>query len=258
MYNDILTIGKFTLHGYGLMIGLGFLFGVLWGMHLAKKRGMNPEFVLDLALFILILGFAGGKLLFIITMIPDIINGTYTFGDVSNGFVVYGGIITALIVGLVFCHIKKIDYLAMGDIIAPSTALVQGFGRIGCLLAGCCYGCETTSNFAITFTHSDYAPNNVPLFPSQPVSSALNFINFALLTLLAKRFSKPGQIFALYLINYSIGRFVIEFFRGDLIRGSVGSLSTSQFISIFIFVFGIIFFIRNTKKATGQTDLNIT
>jgi len=249
MYNNILTIGRFTLHGYGLMIGIGFILGLLWGMHLAKKRGMDSNLVIDLAFFIFVLGFAGGKILFIITMIPDIINGKYAFGDISNGFVVYGGIITALFVGFIFCKIKKISFLEMGDIIAPSTALVQGFGRIGCLLAGCCYGMETHSPFSITFSHSDYAPNGVALFPSQPVSSALNFINFAILTIASMKFDKPGQIFALYLINYSIGRFGIEFFRGDLIRGSVGILSTSQFISVFIFIFGIAFFIYNTKRA---------
>ncbi len=248
MYNDLFTIGKFTLHGYGLMIGLGFIFGLLVGLHIAKQRGIEQNDVIDLALLVFILGFAGGKLLYIITDLPDIISGKYTWRDLSNGFVVYGGIIMALIVALIFCRKKKIDYGAMGDVIATSTALVQGFGRIGCFLAGCCYGMETKSWFHVTFTHSDYAPNNVPLIPTQLISSAANFLNFAVLMVAMKKCKKPGQVFALYLINYRIGRFIIEFFRGDLIRGQVGVLSTSQFISIFILAFGIWFYFYNTKR----------
>ena len=127
---------------------------------------------------------------------------------------------------------------------------------------------ETSSWFSITFTHSHYAPNNIPLFPSQLVSSAFDFALAALLCFIAKKellseseigdvpskgpVSKaPGTIGALYLTLYSVGRFIIEFFRGDLERGSVGTLSTSQFISIFTFAAGILMFvfIRKQNKA---------
>ena len=248
MYNDLFSIGPVTIHGYGLMIGIGFIVGLFVGDWLAKKKGIDGDHVFSLAIWILILGFLAGKLLFIITIIPDIIAGNATLGQIGNGFVVYGGIIAALPIGLIYCKRKKISFLSMGDCIAPATAVVQGFGRIGCFLAGCCYGVETDSWFHVTFTHSDYAPNNVPLIPTQLISSAANFLNFAVLMVAMKKCKKPGQVFALYLINYSIGRFIIEFFRGDLIRGQVGVLSTSQFISIFILAFGIWFYFYNTKR----------
>lgn len=135
----------------------------------------------------------------------------------------------------------------------PSVALAQGFGRIGCLLAGCCYGRETNSIFSITFQNSDFAPNHVALIPTQIYSSVLDFLHFGILLYIA-RHKKGWTGGACYLIFYSIGRFVLEFFRGDLIRGSVGMLSTSQFISLFILVAGILILVIRSKKKTA-TDL---
>ena len=140
------------------------------------------------------------------------------------------------------------------DLVMPSVALAQGFGRIGCLLAGCCYGRETNSIFSITFQNSDFAPNHVALIPTQIYSSVLDFLHFGILLYIARHKKKDGQVAACYLIFYSIGRFVLEFFRGDLIRGSVGMLSTSQFISLFILVAGILILVIRSKKKTA-TDL---
>ena len=150
-----------------------------------------------------------------------------------------GGLIGGILAGFVYCKVKKISFFAYLDLIVPSIALAQGFGRLGCFLAGCCYGMEAHTAFAITFTNSAFAPNGVPLVPTQLISSAFNFANFAVLCLIASRKVSPGKVSACYLIFYSVGRFIIEFFRGDLIRGSVGPLSTSQFISIFVAIFGV-------------------
>ena len=152
--------------------------------------------------------------------------------------------------GWLYCMIKKLKFLEYFDLMMPSIALAQGFGRIGCFLAGCCYGKETSGALAITFTNSDFAPNNVPLIPTQIYSSVLDFVHFLLLLYVAKHKKTDGQVAACYLIFYSIGRFVIEFFRGDIERGSVGILSTSQFISIFTAAAGVALLTaaRVTKK----------
>ena len=142
--------------------------------------------------------------------------------------------------------------------ISVYVALAQGFGRIGCFLAGCCYGVETDSAFSVTFHDSAYAPNGVALFPSQLVSSGLDFIHFAVLCVVAKKNKTPGRIGALYLIFYSIGRFCIEFFRGDLLRGSVGTLSTSQFISIFVAIAGAIMYGVLSLHKAENTDTDHT
>jgi phosphatidylglycerol:prolipoprotein diacylglycerol transferase len=142
---------------------------------------------------------------------------------------------------MIYCRIKKISFLAYLDLLAPSVAVAQGFGRIGCFLAGCCYGRETGSDFCIVFHDSLYAPNGVKLIPTQLLMSAGNFLIALILLLYAKKDKKKGSAVGLYLILYSAGRFVIEFFRADY-RGTVGFLSTSQFISIFTLILGILLF----------------
>ncbi len=142
-------------------------------------------------------------------------------------------------------------FLAYFDMLIPSVALAQGFGRIGCFLAGCCYGKETDMPWGIVFHESKYAPNGIRLLPTQLISSGLDFLLFFVLVWYAKRKKGDGQIGGLYLILYSIGRFILEFYRGDLIRGNVGALSTSQFISIFTVAAGIALFVSSGKKKSG-------
>ena len=137
----------------------------------------------------------------------------------------------------------------------PSVALAQGFGRIGCFLAGCCYGVQTDSAFGIVFKTSKYAPNGIRLVPTELMSSAYDFAMFFVLLALAKKKRKEGTIGFLYLIIYSVGRFVIEFFRGDVIRGKVGILSTSQFIAIIVCaVTCAVILVRNRKLKTGESS----
>ena len=173
----------------------------------------------------------------------------------SSGFVVFGGIIGGILTGLLYCRIRKLVFFKYADVILPSVALAQGFGRIGCFLAGCCYGKETESVFSVIFQNSEYAPNHVALIPMQLYSSGLDFLHFLLLLLIARNKKEDGQVTACYLIFYSIGRFVIEFFRGDIIRGSVGILSTSQFISIFTGIAGIVLLIRIRKKRDSKSSV---
>ena len=132
----------------------------------------------------------------------------------------------------------------------PSIALAQGFGRIGCFLAGCCYGKETDSHLSVVFQNSDFAPNHVALIPTQIYSSILDFLHFFILLYVAKHKKAEGEVAACYLILYSIGRFFLEFFRGDIARGNVGILSTSQFISIFTGIAGVavLFAVMHGKK----------
>ena len=143
------------------------------------------------------------------------------------------------------------------DLVMPSVALAQGFGRIGCFLAGCCYGKETNSAFHIIFHDSAYAPNNVPLIPTQLISSGLDFLNCIFLMWFAGKKKGDGQVAGLYLVCYSVGRFVLEFFRGDLERGNVGSLSTSQFIAIFTAIAGVVLFFWFGKKKAQGPEKNI-
>lgn len=239
MKNELLTIGPITIYGYGLMIAIGALSAYITSEYRAKKRGMNYEIIFNLFIWALVGGMLGAKLLYYITQIKEIIADPSLLLDVSHGFVVYGGIIGGIFSGYLFIKKHKLNFLEYFDLVMPSIALAQGFGRLGCVLAGCCYGNETDSAFHIIFHESDFAPNNVPLIPTQPISSALDFLNFFALILIAKRSKAKGQVAGFYLTFYSAGRFILEFFRGDIERGAIGPISTSQFIAIFLFLIGI-------------------
>lgn len=252
MKNDLITIGNFTVHGYGLMIAVGIVVAYLLAEYRAKKLGLESKHVFPIAICAVVFGLIGAKALFWITVLDEIVKNPRMMLDLSDGFVVYGGIIVGVIAGLVYCKKKKIGFLKYMDLILPSVALAQGFGRIGCFLAGCCYGKETDSAVHVVFTQSQFAPNNVQLIPTQLLSSGLDFLHFAALCLIAKRCKKSGLVSACYLICYSVGRFVLEFFRGDIARGSVGALSTSQFISIFIAIVGVLLLVYCLRRQQGK------
>lgn len=256
MGNKLFSIGPFTIYGYGLMIAIGVLAAYLSAEYRAKKMKMDYEKIFNLTIWCALGGVLGAKLLYYITVLPSIVKDPGILLDISNGFVVYGGIIGGILAGFLFCKRYKLKFLQYFDLVMPSIALAQGFGRIGCLLAGCCYGMQTDSPFSIVFSNSEFAPNHVHLFPAQIVSSVLDFAHFFILIWFAKRKKADGQVAGLYLVLYSVGRFILEFFRGDLERGSVGSLSTSQFISIFLFIFGLgIIFERYYHRKGEKNDL---
>jgi len=234
MYNDILTIGPITIYGYGLMIGIGVAAALLMGDYRAKKKGLNGDLIYGLTITTVILGFVCARILFIITEWKEFLKDPMSF-ITGSGFVVYGGIIGGLLVIFGYCKFKKMDFLAYLDLMIPSVAIAQGFGRIGCFLAGCCYGKETDCFLGVTFTNSDYAPNGIKLLPSQLFMAAGDFLITAILLWYSKKNPSKGKIAALYLMLYSAGRFAVEFTRNDD-RGFVGGLSTSQFIGIFTFV----------------------
>ena len=240
MYNEILTIGPVTIHGYGLMIGLGVMAALLLGDYRSKKFGLNGDHIYGMTFSAVILGFVAARILFIITEWENFLQNPMQY-LAGAGFVVYGGIIGGALTIYGFCKIKKIDMLSYLDLMIPSVALAQGFGRIGCFLAGCCYGKETDSRLGVTFTNSDFAPNGVKLLPTQLFMAGGDLVIMAVLLWYASKRPMRGKTSMLYLILYSLGRFAVEFLRNDD-RGTVGMLSTSQFIAIFTLAAGILGF----------------
>lgn len=181
--------------------GSGILVAYLNTVRLAKKAGQSQEPVFTFLIIGVGSGIIGAKLMYYITVLDEIIANPKTLLNLTDGFVVYGGIIAGILGAWAYSRYKNLLFLNYLDATVPSVALAQGFGRIGCFLAGCCYGMETDSSFSVTFTHSAYAPNNVPLFPSQLVSSAFDFVHFFVLCALFKRNKTPGKIGA-----FSVGQ----------------------------------------------------
>ncbi len=243
MRHILFKIGPLEIAGYGTMIALGFILALIMGEKRAKKKEMRDDLIFGLAFTCIIFGILGAKLMHYITDLKYYLEDPSRFLNIGSGFVVYGGIILGVLAGYIYCRHYKLVFSEYFDLVMPSVALAQAFGRIGCFLAGCCYGKETDSAIGVVFKDSPFAPNGVKLIPSQLISSLMLFVLvFILVRYADKTWRRPFKVAGLYMILYSIGRFFIEFFRGDEERGNIGFLSTSQFISIFILIGGIVLF----------------
>lgn len=248
MKETLFQIGSLKVHSYGLLIGIGIIAAFFLAEKRAAQKGLEADRIFDLGIWCAVGGLLGAKLLYFIVEFDSIMASGDIFHRLADGFVVYGGIIVGILAGWLYCKRKKLPFLKYFDLVMPSIALAQGFGRIGCFLAGCCYGRETDSIFGVMFPESSpYAPSGVKLIPTQLISSGADFLHCIVLVLFARKAKKDGQVASLYLIFYSIGRFLIEFLRNDD-RGSVSQLSTSQFIAIFTLVAGVALFVFCTKK----------
>ena len=242
------------IKSYGLMIAIGIIVAATLFINKGKKKGFDEDSLLNLIIFAIIGGMLGGKGLFIITEFKNIIKEPSILLNFGYGFVIYGAIGGGALAMYLYCKKKNWNIIKMLDMTVPGLAIAQGFGRIGCFLAGCCYGAETTLPIGVKFPEGSLAPAGICVQPTQIYSSIFDFLLGFFLLYYSKKERKNGKVMGLYLIIYSIGRFLVEFLRDDQ-RGSVGVLSTSQFISIFTLVLGIIIF--NNHKIFKGAKKNI-
>ncbi|EKQ56013.1 MULTISPECIES: prolipoprotein diacylglyceryl transferase [unclassified Clostridium] len=242
------------IKSYGLMIAIGIIVAAALFINKGKKKGFNEDFLLNLIIFAVLGGVLGGKVLFIITELNDIIKDPSILFNLGYGFVIYGAIGGGALAMYLYCRKKGWNILEMFDMTVPGLAIAQGFGRIGCFLAGCCYGEETKLPIGVVFPKGSLAPAGVHLQPTQIYSSVFDFLLGFLLLYYSNKERQTGKVAGLYLIIYSVGRFMVEFLRDDP-RGSVGILSTSQFIAIFTLILGVIIF--NNHKIFKGAKKNI-
>lgn len=264
MHPTLFELGPFTIRLYGVMIAVGFLSGTFLARYRAKKLGIDPLFIMDLCFYILISAMVGAKLLYIadnpsqfFTDLRGASSVTQAIEVIGGGFVFYGGLLTAIPVGLYFINRHGYGMWKIADLMAPSIALGHGLGRIGCFFAGCCHGRACPDSwYAVTFTAPDtLAPPMQPLYPTQLLSALNLFIICGILLFLAGRRHYPGQIFWVYVLIYAPNRFMIEYLRGDpRPYFFANALSLSQVISILMFVVaaGMLLYLRNRAKRAGD------
>ena len=243
MYPILFRLGPLTIYSYGVMSALAFLVGILLALRQAKKEGISPEIILDLAFWILISGLIGARIVYVMVNFKGYLqNPLEIIMYQKGGLVFYGGFIAAVIVGILFLKRKHLEVWKIVDIVAPSVALGHSIGRIGCFLNGCCYGREASPPWGIKFPpESPAGMTGYPVIPTQLYSALSLLIIFFILRSKRRKKKFTGEIFWLYLVLYPLFRFFLEILRGDP-RGHIFFLSTSQFLSIFIFIIGIMMF----------------
>jgi len=259
MYPVLLQLGRFSLYTYGLFVAMGFLAGILLAQREAKRLGEDQGKIMDLFFYLLISAIVGSRLFYVGTN-PDkyLEDPLEIFRIWNGGLVFYGGFIGGLIAWIVYSKKKKMLLWKTADILAPSIAVGQFFGRIGCFFAGCCYGKICNLPWAVTFTHPDtLAPIGRALHPTQLYSAATNLAIFILIWFLRDRKKYDGQLFWTYAFVYGITRSLIEIFRGDFRGYSIfGMVSISQTIGGFMAIFAIVMMVRLGKSVKGNREGN--
>ncbi|MEW6410447.1 MAG: prolipoprotein diacylglyceryl transferase [Nitrospirota bacterium] len=251
MHPILFKIGPITIYTYGVLITAGFLLGLALAVRQAKKEGIEQARIVDLGLYIIISAIIGSRLLYIITHYEYYIKKPLQILKVwEGGLVLYGGLFLAIAVGLLYLKKAKLPAWKVADIIAPSIAIGLTIGRWGCFSAGCCYGRETDLPWGVVFTDPySLARLGVPLHPTQLYESLGSFLIFLVLVIKRRKKTFEGQLFLLFLLLYSILRFVIEFFRADEARDILyNGISIAQGISIIIAVASMVILINRKKQ----------
>lgn len=226
---------------YGFCIAIGIVCAFLVSYYLCKKKENDTDKLLIICAYLVAFGFLGAKVLYIIVSFKSI-DFKFVFKSmknfdyfISSGFVFYGGIVGGIF-ALVFAQkVHKINVKTYIHCIVPGLCVAHVFGRLGCSLAGCCYGKITEGPLYFQYTKSMIAPHNVKLFPVQGIEAVCVLILGIVCFLFVLNNSKI-KVEVLYLLSYSLLRFILEFFRGDNERGFFLIFSTSQIISIIIFI----------------------
>jgi len=245
MYPILFSFRGIKIYTYGFLIALGFILGLILALRQAKKEKVSAEIINDLFFWIFVTGFIGARVTYIFTEWPYFLNNPLSFIFAREGFVFYGGFISAFLFSYFYLIVKKIPFLKILDILAPSLALAHSLGRLGCFFYGCCYGKPTKSFIGITFPKDSPAGAcGLPVVPTQLIESFILFIIFLVLIYIKKYKKNDGEVFWLYISLYAAVRFVIEFFRGDP-RGQIFFFSTSGFIALILFFVGSIMFLKS-------------
>jgi phosphatidylglycerol---prolipoprotein diacylglyceryl transferase len=263
VYPRLLTLPFYTLHTFGVLLAAAYLTALWWLVRTGRKAGVHPDQLTSLGFWAIVGAIVGAKALMVVRALPDYMSQPSELlsrsfltsaGDFYGGFI--GGVVGAL---LFFWLNPRLRFWPLADLAAPAIALGQAIGRIGCLMAGDDYGSVTNLPWAVTFTDPDAAaiggaPLGVPLHPVQLYESIFCLMLFFALVWLSRRKTFDGQILLAYSVAYAIGRFIIEYFRGDADRGFVfgGVFSTSQFIAIIILVLAVMLYPRRRKAGIGR------
>jgi phosphatidylglycerol:prolipoprotein diacylglycerol transferase len=263
MHPVLFEIGPLTIRSYGLMLALAFVVGIWLATRQAKREKVLANTMLDLSLVALITGIIGARILFVLLNLDYY--SRHLFESImfwQGGLVYYGGIILGVFCGILFLKVRKLNIWKVVDICAPSLAIGQAIGRIGCFLNGCCFGRPVS--WGIKFPPRSFASYeqfsqgliksvneySLSIHPTQLYSSLNALIIFLILILVRRKKKFNGELFWLYLLLYTVTRFGIEFLRGDD-RGPIffNLFSISQLISVGIFILALlIFFILRRKE----------
>jgi phosphatidylglycerol:prolipoprotein diacylglycerol transferase len=260
MYPELFNFGDFTVHSYGFFIAIGtYLSYIYLSKQLQNSINAKEDDIVKLFFILFFSAFLGGKLFFYLEDLSLYVNQpSKLFQNIGNGFVFYGSLIFVIPAVLLFLKSKKWPFWNVLDHFAIAACIVHVCGRLGCFFAGCCYGIPTELPWGIVYTDPACSANplGTPLHPTQFYEILMiSGIGLFLFYLMKKKTKFQGQLFLIYLVLYSIGRSIVETFRGDEARGFLidNWLSHSQGISILIIIIvSIVYFMKNRRSTEKE------
>jgi phosphatidylglycerol:prolipoprotein diacylglycerol transferase len=235
-------LGSLPIRWYGVMMALAFLAGLWTATRRARLTNVSGDVIADVTLWLMVGSIVGARFVYVTTYWKQEFADqplSEIFMIQHGGLVYYGGLIGATIAAAGYLAWKKLPFWKIADILAPSIALGSVFGRIGCLLNGCCYGRACDLPWAIHFP-ADHETHGAGVHPTEIYDALLNLLLYVFLAWLFRRKKFDGQIFATYLILYAVCRSIVEYFRGDYPADHIhAGLTSAQLVSVPIFVVGL-------------------
>ncbi|HKV04272.1 MAG TPA: prolipoprotein diacylglyceryl transferase [Candidatus Acidoferrales bacterium] len=259
MHPILFQFGSVTIYTYGVLAAVGFLVGLWYAYRKAPRAGLDPNQIWNLGIYGILIALGTSKLWLILsawdyyTANPREIFSITTFQSAGT---FYGGVLGGIIWVVLYAHFQKMSFLRVLDLAAAPVALGHAIGRLGCFMAGCCYGKPTSLPWGVTFT-SPVAervagtPLHVALHPTQLYEAAAEFINVGLLVWLGAKRRFAGQIVGAFFILYGVERGAIEFLRDDPGRTLMfhDRVSLMQIVSVGLIVAGIFLWRRRPARA---------
>jgi len=269
--NVLFSIGPIEVYMYSFMIMLGILAALFLGLKEGKRLGIKSDYIIDGLIIILPLAIIGTRLWYVAFQWDEFRDDLGRIFNIrSGGLAIHGGFVVAVIAAYVYCRIRKLDILKVVDLIAPGFLVAQAFGRWGNFFnqeahGGVVGGMDNGSpNLSLdeqraflseTLRIPDFIVNNM-YFPAEygtqyyhPTflyESLWNLVGLgAILILRRTRFVRKGDMIAVYLVWYSVGRFFIEFMRTDALYIGDTGIRIAQLTSILMILLGIGFALFN-------------
>ncbi len=247
MHPDLIKLGPVTLHAYGTLLALSFFLGLLLARARAASRGVAERDLIDLFQVLIISAIVGARFFFVIFHL-DAYAGRWwhIFALWEGGLTLYGGLLLCFLSAGLFLRKRRVPFLRMADVMAPSLGLGLLITRLGCFLNGCCFGLPTTGPFGVCFPADSeaahmalslaaghvHAGDCVPIHPAQLYSAFGGLVILVLLLLFDRRRPYEGATFAAFLLLYGIKRFTVDQFRYYEDAMTVANLSVNQWLSI--------------------------
>ena len=242
MHKVAFDLGTFKIYWYGVLVAVGFLAGLWTASRRGLRDGIAPERIVELGPWLLVGAILGARSLYVISYWSQEFAG-HSFWQIFNlrsGLVFYGGLIGASLAVIIKARLSQMPLWKLADVLAPSIALGHVFGRIGCLMTGCCYGRACDLPWAIHFP-LDHQTKGAGVHPTQLYESGLDLVLYFALAWLYRRKKFPGQVFAVYLLSYAVLRSFVEMFRGDYtVRYLGGIVTPGQLVSLGILIAGLL------------------